>query len=195
MISALSRILKYYLARAQRRWYSQLKYNQQSEDRLRPRQWLQNEEDACARTIIIIYVWPFCALTHYNYREVEGQWVNQKTRRRPGHLRISAAAGPRSKHRDVEPMMVKGWPSDADGGPTLNHHWFKVYSDTLPVGTSVSPRGLRGRACRTPNPQSAEIILYKPWRLKGFTKFEVIINVLVLTASFEYLCLMGPGPF
>ena len=28
--------------------------------------------------------------------------------------------------RDVELMLVLGWPSVADAGPTLNQHWFNV---------------------------------------------------------------------
>ena len=33
---------------------------------------------------------------------------------------------------------------------------------------------------------NAGIFLYKPWRPKGFFQFEIIINVLVSSASFEY---------
>ena len=37
-------------------------------------------------------------------------------------------------------------------------------------------------------PNNAEICLYKPWKPKRFFRFEIIINVLALCASFEYLC-------
>ena len=43
--------------------------------------------------------------------------------------------------------------------------------------------------CNHFNPYNAELILYKPWRLKGFSKFEIIINILVSSSgSFEYIC-------
>ena len=29
------------------------------------------------------------------------------------------------------------------------------------------------------NPYNAELFLYKPWRLKGYFQFEIIINVLI----------------
>ena len=34
------------------------------------------------------------------------------------------------------------------------------------------------------NPQSAEILLYKPWRPKGSLQFEIITNVLVRSFRF-----------
>ena len=37
------------------------------------------------------------------------------------------------------------------------------------------------------NPYNAAIFVYKPWRPKVFY-FEIIIDVLVLSAPFEYLC-------
>ena len=37
------------------------------------------------------------------------------------------------------------------------------------------------------NPYDAEIFVHKLWRLKGFFQFDVVINVLVSSFTFEYL--------
>ena len=44
------------------------------------------------------------------------------------------------------------------------------------------------------NPESAEIFLYKPWRPEVIFQFQIIRNVLGLSASFEYLYVMGLRP-
>ena len=40
------------------------------------------------------------------------------------------------------------------------------------------------------NPYSAELILYKSWRPKGFNEFEIIMNVLVSFLWFIWIPLL-----
>ena len=42
------------------------------------------------------------------------------------------------------------------------------------------------------NPYNTEIVSHNPWKPKGFFQFEIVVNVLALSAPFEYV--MGLRP-